>query len=292
MCDRERFEDIITDNTPAMMEMMDHLVDLLDALQTIQPENDQEPQDFADAMRAEFEADEDAEPVSAGIVVPETSMMCSTDVLDAEQAAQDFVVQADDKTAYIAFLEEMLGGVCGEVQKDYDGIRVLAEPHLRNIEEQRDVILHALWFFKRTAADEVAGTPEETLEDFTVRYRGVYDETEPLVIPIMCLDTFIDVPDLCEPGAVDAATSLLAVAEGFDNNTAYLAWLNERLAECDDAAEDNIDAMIELLQPTVTIANQEKQARLDDLFSFAANEGETMEEFTARRKAEFDAYLE
>jgi hypothetical protein len=292
MCDRERFEDIITDNTPAMMEMMDHLVDLLDALQTIQPENDQEPQDFADAMRAEFEADEDAEPVSAGIVVPETSMMCSTDVLDAELAAQDFVVQADDKTAYIAFLEEILGGVCGEVQKDYDGIRVLAEPHLRNIEEQRDVILHALWFFKRTAADEVAGTPEETLEDFTVRYRGVYDETEPLVIPIMCLDTFIDVPDLCEPGAVDAATSLLAVAEGFDNNTAYLAWLNERLAECDDAAEDNIDAMIELLQPTVTIANQEKQARLDDLFSFAANEGETMEEFTARRKAEFDAYLE
>jgi hypothetical protein len=292
MCDRERFEDIITDNTPAMMEMMDHLVDLLDALQTIQPENDQEPQDFADAMRAEFEADEDAEPVSAGIVVPETSMMCSTDVLDAEQAAQDFVVQADDKSAYIAFLEEILGGVCGEVQKDYDGIRVLAEPLLRNIEEQRDVILHALWFFKRTAADEVAGTPEETLEDFTVRYRGVYDETEPLVIPIMCLDTFIDVPDLCEPGAVDAATSLLAVAEGFDNNTAYLAWLNERLAECDDAAEDNIDAMIEMLQPTVTIANQEKQARLDDLFSFAANEGETMEEFTARRKAEFDAYLE
>jgi hypothetical protein len=243
-------------------------------------------------MRAEFDADEDAEPVSAGIVVPETSMMCSVDVLEAEQAAQDFVVQADDKKAYIAFLEEILGGKCGEVQKDYDGIRVLAEPHLRNIEEQRDVILHALWFFKRTAADEVAGTPEETLEDFTVRYRGVYDETEPLVIPIMCLDTFIDVPDLCEPGAVDAATSLLAVAEGFDNNTAYLAWLNERLAECDDAAEDNIDAMIELLQPTVTIANQEKQARLDDLFSFAANEGETMEEFTARRKAEFDAYLE
>jgi hypothetical protein len=292
MCDRERFEDIITDNTPAMMEMMDHLVDLLDALQTIQPENGQEPQDFADSMRAEFEADEDAEPVSAGIVVPETSMMCSVDVLEAEQAAQDFVVQADDKKAYIAFLEEILGGKCGEVQKDYNGIRVLAEPHLRNIEEQRDVILHALWFFKRTAADEVAGTPEETLEVFTVRYRGVYDETDPLVIPIMSLDTFIDVPDLCEPGAVDAATSLLAVAEGFDNNTAYLAWLNERLAECDDAAEDNIDAMIEMLQPTVTIANQEKQARLDDLFSFAANEGETMEEFTARRKAEFDAYLE
>jgi hypothetical protein len=40
------------------------------------------------------------------------------------------------------------------------------------------------------------------------------------------------------------------------------------------------------------MANQDKQRQLDDLFSFAANEGETMEEFTARRKAEFDAYLE
>ena len=58
-----------------------------------------------------------------------------------------------------------------ELESDYDGIRMLAEPRLPLIIEQRDSLVHALWVFKGIDADEAAGTPEETLEEFTIRYR-------------------------------------------------------------------------------------------------------------------------
>jgi hypothetical protein len=40
------------------------------------------------------------------------------------------------------------------------------------------------------------------------------------------------------------------------------------------------------------MANQDKKKQLDDLFSFAAADGETMEEFTARLMEEFDEHLD
>jgi hypothetical protein len=54
----------------------------------------------------------------------------------------------------------------------------------------------------------------------------------------------------------------------------------------------SIDQVIAARTPDLVAAEHEKQAAIDDLFSFASNEEETMEEFTARIKAEFDAHIE
>ena len=51
---------------------------------------------------------------------------------------------------------------------------------------------------------------------------------------------------------------------------AYNMWMTEKLRECSEIFEMNIDMMIEAAQPDVLMADQDKQEKLEDLYSFAA----------------------
>ena len=73
---------------------------------------------------------------------------------------------------------------------------------------------------------------------------------------------------------------------------AYNMWMTEKLRECSELFEMNIDQMIEMAQPDVIMADQDKQEKLEDLYSFAALEGESFDDFKDRIIAEFDRYLE
>ena len=73
---------------------------------------------------------------------------------------------------------------------------------------------------------------------------------------------------------------------------AYNMWMTEKLRECSELFEMNIDQMIEMAQPDVIMADQDKQEKLEDLYSFAAQEGESFDDFKDRIIAEFDRYLE
>ena len=54
----------------------------------------------------------------------------------------------------------------------------------------------------------------------------------------------------------------------------------------------SIDQLIMSKQPDVVMANQAKQSNLNDLFSFAAKEGEDQEAFEKRMNDEFRAHLD
>ena len=73
---------------------------------------------------------------------------------------------------------------------------------------------------------------------------------------------------------------------------AYNMWMTEKLRECSELFEMNIDQMIEMAQPDVIMADQDKQEKLEDLYSFAAQEGESFDDFKDRIIGEFDRYLE
>ena len=73
---------------------------------------------------------------------------------------------------------------------------------------------------------------------------------------------------------------------------AYNMWMTEKLKECSEIFEMNIDMMIEAAQPQVLMADQDKQEKLEDLYSFAAQEGESFDDFKDRIIGEFDRYLE
>ena len=51
---------------------------------------------------------------------------------------------------------------------------------------------------------------------------------------------------------------------------AYNMWMIEKLRECSEIMEMTIDMMIEAAQPQVVMADQDKQEKLEDLYSFAA----------------------
>ena len=51
---------------------------------------------------------------------------------------------------------------------------------------------------------------------------------------------------------------------------AYNMWMIEKLRECSEIMEMTIDMMIEAAQPKVVMADQDKQEKLEDLYSFAA----------------------
>jgi hypothetical protein len=92
--------------------------------------------------------------------------------------------------------------------------------------------LEALYIFKGTPADEEAGTEAETFEEFVARSRQDYDDTDPLIVPVMSLDTFIDTPELCPESTVVAAQELLDLVVEINDLTAYVAFLNGELQAC------------------------------------------------------------
>lgn len=87
------------------------------------------------------------------------------------------------------------------------------------------------------------GTDGETLEAFTVRMMDEYMLTDPMIIPVMSLKTFIDIPEMCKvaTSAVEAAEQLLATADGINFNTPYIPYLEQKLEECNDASEMSME---------------------------------------------------
>lgn len=157
----------------------------------------EEEEVFSGRTRDEFVADADAEPVSVDLEIPETSLSCGDDARDAHQSLVDAVAALDDDLTYIAWLTDKLEECCEDLERDYEGIKMLVDLRLPPITERKEALEHALWVFKGLEGDEVLGTEDETLEEFTLRNRADYEATNPLVIPIMSLSTFIDVPELC-----------------------------------------------------------------------------------------------
>ena len=156
-------------------------------------------------MRADFDGDEDKEAVTSPVEVPETSLACPQDAQDAAASANSFIDELSDNLTYIAWLRDLLEECCIDLEADYDGIKAIASPRLAPLQEQRDALEHALFVFKGIEADDAMGVTEETFDEFKIRYKSEYDASDPLVIPIMSLATFIDVPELCLPSTIESA---------------------------------------------------------------------------------------
>ena len=131
----------------------------------------EEEEDFSARTRGEFDADEDATPVSVDQEIPETSLSCGDDARDAHQSLVDAVAALEDDLTYIAWLTDKLEECCEEEEKKYEGIKMLVDLRLPPITERKDALEHALWVFKGLEGDEVLGTEDETLEEFTLRNR-------------------------------------------------------------------------------------------------------------------------
>ena len=252
----------------------------------------EEEEDFSARTRREFEA-EGSETLSlVDLEIPETSLSCGDEAREAHQSLVDAVADLDDDLTYIAWLTDQLEECCENLERDYEGIKMLVDLRLPPITERKEALEHALWVFKGLEGDELLGTEDETLEEFTLRNRQEYEATNPLVIPVMSLSTFIDVPELCPEDVRADAQMLLDLMAQINEDNAYNMWMTQRLAECSEEFEMSIDQMIEAAQPAVLAANQDKTEKLRDLFTFASLESETMEEFEMRIKAEFDNYLD
>jgi hypothetical protein len=117
----------------------------------------------------------------------------------------DAVAGLDDSLTYIVWLRDLLEECCTEELRHYSGIKMLADLRHPPIIARKDALEHALWVFKGFDADEEAGTEAETLEEFTLRNLEEYRATDPLIIPIMSLGTFIDVPELCPESTHESA---------------------------------------------------------------------------------------
>jgi hypothetical protein len=157
----------------------------------------EEEETFSGRTRGEYEADADVEPVSVALEIPETSLSCGDDARDAHQSLVDTVAALDDDLTYISWLTDKLEECCQDLEEKYEGSKMIVDLRLPPVTERKEALEHALWVFKGLEGDEVLGTEDETLEEFTLRNREDYEATNPLVIPIMSLSTFIDVPELC-----------------------------------------------------------------------------------------------
>ena len=291
-CDTESFQALEASLAPQQEAAAATIDQIVQNLFEIKHVDGEEEEDFSARTRGEFEADADTEPVSNGLEIPETSLSCGDDARDAHQSLVDAANDLDDDLTYIAWLTDKLEECCEDLDRDYDGIRMLVDLRLPPITARKDALEHALWVFKGLEGDEDLGTEDETLEEFTIRNRADYEATDPLVIPIMSLSTFIDVPELCPLEVRETAQELLDLMAQINMDNAYNMWMTQKLAECSEEFEMSIDQMIEAAQPAVLAANQDKTEKLRDLYTFAAIESETLEEFEMRIKAEFDNYLE
>ena len=285
-CELPQFTEIAVAHAAEATDAEDEVAALVGRgnLYDVKAEEGETPEAFAERMRAAFDA-ATVDPVSSGITVPETSLACPQDAMDAHAAAVAFVASLEDNLTYIAYLKDILDGCCNEVTVDYEGIRVIAAPKLAAVEEERDAYVEALYVF------EGMSDLGETLDDFTTRFRAMYDATNPLVVPVISLETFIDVPALCPAATITAAQELVDLVGSLNDNSAYLEWLQGRLSLAAQLEEINLEMLIAMIRPRITHCEVEMKANLDDLFSFTANDGETMDQFTDRMIAEFDAYL-
>ena len=149
-----------------------------------------------------------------------------------------------------------------------------------------------MWVFK--GLDAIEGvTDEETLEQFTERLRIQYDNEEtPVVVPVMSVETFLQVPSLCDDETIASAAELVELVADLNDAAAYTAWMKGELAECEMLEEMNIRQKLADINALLVTMGIEKQEQLDDLHSFTAREGESMTDFTDRMFAEFDAHLD
>jgi len=291
-CEVPQFEAVATDNADAATEAADALTVTLDDLFDVKANDDESREEFLARFRAEFEAAEDVNQVVSGATVPETSLACPDDASTAHAAAVEFVENLNDSLTFNAWLEAILQECCDDIEGDYDAIRSIAEPKLAAAETERDAYIEALWVFKGTDAIEGV-TTEETLEQFTERLRTQYDNEEtPVVVPIMSVETFLSVPSLCDDETIASAEELVELVADLNDANAYTTWMKEELAECEMLQELSMRQKIADINAMLATMAIEKQAQLDDLHSFTANNGESMTDFTDRMFAEFDAHLD
>ena len=275
-CEVSQFDDIVADNEDDQTDVQNEIIVTIQDLFEIKAREDESREDFAIRMFGDFTADEDFMDVVSGIIVPSTSVACPQDATDAHAAASQFVDDFNSALSYGQWLSEILAACCDDIADDYAAIQTIAEPKLAAVSAERDAFIEALWVFK--GIDAIEGLTEaETLEEFTVRERLTYDNTDPLVVPVMSLETFIDVPELCDQDTIDAAQDLLELVGELNDVSAYVAWMKIELDTCSDLEELNIRMQIALINGQLATLGVEKQEQLDDLWSFTANEGETME---------------
>jgi hypothetical protein len=285
-CEVGQFDDILTDNADAAADAAAELLDLLDNLYPLKAEDGEERVDYVARSYAAFLADAGVVPVASGIVIPETSPACPDDARDAHAAAVQFASDLDDALTYNAWLDGILQGCCSDLEADYDGIAAAAGPEHEKYKELEDAYVAALYVF--LGMHEA----DETLEQFSVRYAGVYDATNPLEVPFMSLDTFVDVPKRCGATSLEAAEELVEKVADLNHRIAYVEWMQVQLNLQSDLHEMELSAIIAAINPLLVEGDLEKKKNLDDLHSFQAMNGETMEDFTARMYAEFDAELD
>ena len=109
--------------------------DILNNLYDIKNENDEERDAFKARYAQDFADNYDTiEKEESGIAVPETSLACPDDAQAAQSDAAEFVANLDRTLTQIGWLTDQLQECCFEMETDYDGIRVLAEPQLAAIE--------------------------------------------------------------------------------------------------------------------------------------------------------------
>lgn len=178
---------------------------LLQNLFEIKGEDDEEEEDFNARTRASFDGDGDKQLIASDFEVPETSLSCGQDAKDAHQSLVDAVEGLDDSLTYNLWLTNLLEECCDDELRHYSGIKRLADLRHPPIMARKDALEHALWVFKGNDGDEEAGIEPETLEEFTLRNLEEYRATDPLIIPIMSLGTFIDVPELCPESTHESA---------------------------------------------------------------------------------------
>lgn len=114
-----------------------------------------------------------------------------------------------------------------------------------------------MFVFKGMKADPDAGTPEESFEEFMIRQKQEYDDSNPLIVPYMNLPTFIDVPQLCLPSTIQAADELLKMVGQINDSNNYVIFLTQELASRSQSVEINIDQRLRSKHPELA------QCRLD-----------------------------
>ena len=195
-CDVEEFQELEDALAPAIAESNAAVEQLLQNLYEIKAEDDEEEDAFNDRIRRDFDL-ADVTPVTSDTEIPETSQSCGEDARNAHQSLVDAVAGLDDSLTYISWLTDELEECCNNLDRHYDGIKALADLRRPPVIARKEALEHALWVFKGLDGDEDAGTEDETLEEFELRNLQEYRDTDPLIIPVMSLGTFIDVPELC-----------------------------------------------------------------------------------------------
>ena len=170
-CDTENFQTLEASLAPqqeAAAAAIDQMVQNMFEIKHIDGE---EEEDFSARTRREFEAEGGETLALVDLEIPETSLSCGDEAREAHQSLVDAVADLDDDLTYIAWLTDQLEECCENLERDYEGIKMLVDLRLPPITERKEALEHALWVFKGLEGDELLGTEDETLEEFTLRNR-------------------------------------------------------------------------------------------------------------------------